>query len=219
MSFEVDGYTIINNVLTNQEVTQYRNILDSYLQHNISYRDKSAKILPGFAGRTPELKELNTLHQSDKILSHLNSIFNNQKFIFLDHSDLHQNKTTGWHRDTKDYDRGGGNSTWDKEYCIIKACFLLQDHIDNQHGLWFQPATHKKNIQNKEVYAKTKATDLIIFDQRILHRGQVRPPSYLQSFGQNRYLITYAYGLDNKHSKYHSDGAKARQEKQRSMLK
>ena len=218
MSFQKNGYTIIHNFLRIDQVEDYRNTLDSYLQNNKSYNETgNSKILPGFAGVTPELQGLNRLHVDHMLKRMLGRVFQTDDFIFLDHSDLHQNKTTGWHRDTKDYERGGGNpqDTWADDYFIVKACLLLQDHTDNQYGLWFKPGTNKQGVDSKEIHLHSKCTDLIIFDQRILHRGQVNCPPYDKVYGKNRYLITYGYGLNNKHSTFHKLGATKRQEQQR----
>ena len=217
MSFEKDGYTIVRDFLRIDQVEDYRNILDSYLQNNKSYNETgNSKILPGFAGVTPELQGLDKLHEDNQLKRILGNVFQTDDFIFLEHSDLHQNKTTGWHRDTKDYERGGGNpqNTWADDYFIVKACLLLQDHEDNQYGLWFKPGTHRQGANSKEIHLDSKATDLIIFDQRILHRGQVNCPPYDKVHGKNRYLITYGYGLNNKHSAFHKLGATKRQQQQ-----
>lgn len=217
MSFEQDGYTIVRDFLRIDQVEDYRNILDSYLQNNKSYNETgNSKILPGFAGVTPELQGLDKLHEDNQLKRILGNVFQTDDFIFLEHSDLHQNKTTGWHRDTKDYERGGGNpqDTWADDYFIVKACLLLQDHEDNQYGLWFKPGTHRQGVNSKEIHLDSKATDLIIFDQRILHRGQVNCLPYDKVHGKNRYLITYGYGLNNKHSAFHKLGATKRQQQQ-----
>jgi hypothetical protein len=219
--FLEQGYIVYKNFLNKDFIEEYRNILDNYLEtHNSFHEDTTSKIIPGFAGITPELKELNNLHENAKLLDLLKTIFDNETLVFLDHSDLHQNKTTGWHRDTGDYIRGGGNiqNIWQKDCLIIKISFLLQDHLDNTYGLWFNPGSHIENIKNQEVHAYTESTDLIIFDQRILHRGQVSKPSYKDIYKKNRYLITYAFGLDNDHSKIHMLGATKRQNQQRSKM-
>lgn len=218
MSFNEDGYVIIKEFLDKETVAEYRYLLDSYLSQAKCFNESGdSQLLPGFAGKTPELKNLNWLHQDGSLISMLSTVFGDKEFIFLDHSDLHQNKTTGWHRDTKDYERGGGKpeDTWSDDYFIVKACLLLQDHTDNQYGLWFKPGTHKCGVDSKEIHADTESTDLIIFDQRILHRGQVNCPPYHKVHGKNRYLITYGYGLNNQHSELHRLGATKRQKQQR----
>lgn len=216
------GILVVPDILTNEQVSHYRVSLDSYLNFNASYKEcNNSKILPGFAGNTPELGTLNSLHLNKDINSYLkNDIFGNNKFIYANHSDLHQNKTTSWHRDVYDYlmkDRGAGNQKdlWSNECHIIKVCFLLQDHINNEYGLWFQPGTHNSETEESNpIHLKTKATDMIIFNQRILHSGQTKEPKYHEVYNKNRYLITYAYGLDNIHTKIHSKGAQLRQNRQ-----
>ena len=46
-----------------------------------------------------------------------------------------------------------------------KVCLLLQNHTDNQYGLWFKPGTHKQGVDSKEIHLNSECTDLIIFDQ------------------------------------------------------
>lgn len=218
-NFFTNGFSIISDFLTNEEVLYYRNILDIYLSNNNYYGDSISRIIPGFAGRTKELEELNLLHEKPSLIKIVSNIFQNKNFIFLDHSDLHQNKTTGWHRDTKDYERGGGkiDDIWSEECLIIKVSFLLQDHLDNSYGLWFKPGTHKLDLKldPPPVHAYTKSTDMIIFDQRIQHRGQVNKPLYHEKYKQHRYLITYGFGLDNNYSLIHIKGSSKRQNEQR----
>jgi hypothetical protein len=217
-----NGVLVISDVLKDQQIREYRYKLNDYLTNSNAFTEgESSRIIPGFAGNVPELGELNTLHLSDKVNGIIKKeIFDDYDYIYADHSDLHQNKITGWHRDTYDYllkDRGNGTheGLWSEECHIIKVCFLLQDHIDNNYGLWFKLGTHKSEIEGVPVSARTKATDMIIFDQRILHSGQTQIPRYHQIFNKNRYLLTYAYGLNNEHTKIHIKGATLRQNRQK----
>ncbi len=221
-----DGVLIVSNFLTLDEVRKFRKTLDDYfLNHKSFSQGNHGKILSGFAGQTPELEELNLFHHNKRLLRILGSvIFTSSNFIFAEHSDLHQNKSTGWHRDTKDYlckERGNGDEQglWSDDCHIIKACLLLQDHHSNDFGMSFKLGSHRAECENPATfYAETKSTDLIIFDQRILHAGQTAEKSYLQTHGANRYLITYAYGLQNSHTLVHMKGAQIRQNEQRAMF-
>ena len=62
--------------------------------------------------RLTAFEELNLFHHNKRLLRILGSvIFTSSNFIFAELSDLHQNSSTGWHRDTKDYlfkERGNG---------------------------------------------------------------------------------------------------------------
>lgn len=217
-----DGLLIIRNFLSLEEVERFRNILDVYFLNNSTLRlGTRGKALSGFAGKTPRLGILDNFHLNNEINRILTSyIFKCTEFIFAEHSDLHQNKTTDWHRDTLDFlskDRGNGCSKdlWSAHFHVVKVCFLLQNHDSNCHGMSFKLGTHlSEEIDAPSFYANTKSTDMIIFDQRILHSGQTSEKSYFDQFGKNRYLITYAYGLDNKLTRTHIKGASLRQKRQ-----
>lgn len=220
--YNKDGLLIIRNFLSLDDVKRFRNILDHYFSNHITLRlGTRGKALSGFAGKTPKLGILDNFHLNNEINRILTSyMFNCTEFIFAEHSDLHQNKTTGWHRDTLDFlskDRGNGCSKdlWSAHFHVVKVCFLLQDHDSNFHGMSFKLGTHhSEDIDAPSFYANTKSTDMIIFDQRILHSGQTSEKSYFDQFGKNRYLITYAYGLDNNLTRTHIKGANLRQKRQ-----
>ena len=83
-SFKKNGFVIIDNFLSLNQVSEFRNILDQYLANNPSYKELGdSKIIPGFADATPGLKELNTLHKSSKLNRVLKDVvFHDQNFIF-----------------------------------------------------------------------------------------------------------------------------------------
>lgn len=220
MSFKEQGYTVIENVLSQDEIEEYRYQLDDYLSKNKTLKINEAKIIPGWSGVTPELGALNNLHEDERVLREVSKIFDGQTFRFVGHSDLHQNKDTNWHRDNRDLERGGCNlDIWSVDCFIIKVCFLLQDHTDNDLGLWFQPGTHKPNVPDSDpIHIYSHSTDMIIFDQRIIHKGQYTRPFYHELYNQNRYLLTFGYGLLNDYSDFHELGAVKRQNQQRQRM-
>lgn len=221
MSFDTDGYVLIPNILTISEISHYRKILDKYLSSNPTLQINESKIIPGWSGITPELEDLNNLHQDKRLLLEIAKIYKDRSFKFLGHSDLHQNKDSNWHRDIHDMSRGGCNlNIWDDDCLILKVCFLLQDHTDNDLGLWFESGTHKsEHAKNKPIHIYSKSVDMIIFDQRIKHRGQINKPFYHEIYNQNRYLLTFGYGLDNNpYSNFHEIGSAKRQNTQRKSM-
>ena len=226
--YKENGCLVVPGVLTFVQVEEFRGVLDNYLVDSNTAKEREQphfRYLSGIAGKTPALGSLNELHRDDKVHTALRrEIFGQSKYIYADQSDLHQNKTTPWHRDDRDYwcpDRGGGIKAeiWGESYHIVKVGFLLQDHSNNDYGLRFKLGTHKaERTDGVEVTMHTKATDMVIFDQRIMHGGQVQTPMYHQKFNQHRYLLTYAYGLDNEHTKIHMRGVRRRQEQQMAEL-
>jgi hypothetical protein len=215
--FEERGFFVVEDFFTRQEVEGYRELCDNYFSNYPSYHREGGRMVPGWAGKTPELEELNTLHEEPRVLDVAEGVLG-RPFVFAEHADLHQNKVTGWHRDVHDFKRGGGAwPNWTKDFLVIKISFLLQDHTDNGHGLWMDVGSHKEGTPRNTVAILSRPTDLIVFDQRIHHRGQ--QSQYRKKYNQHRYLITYGYGIDNELTAKHIAGCKSRQDKQRGAMK
>jgi|10_taG_2_1085330.scaffolds.fasta_scaffold00250_20 hypothetical protein len=222
--FQENGFALVKGVLTGKENENFRKIVEEYFADHPSLKFSGGRCLGGYTNITPELKELNTFHEDKKMLDIAKAILG-EGFIFAGHSDLHQDKTTDWHRDIlmgpyKIYQQ---RDLWDDDYKIIKIAFLLQDHSDNDYGLWVVPKSHNRRDDDPSVRAEgeycvhSEVGDAIVFDQRILHRGQLLS-QYVEEYNQSRYLITFGYGLDNTHTAEHARGTAARQQDQRRNL-
>jgi hypothetical protein len=223
---KTDGYMVIKNVLTDGQVNNYRTAMDAMFEKKfLKFND--GKVLPGWAGVTPEIGPLNSLHRHPRLITIVTKVLGSN-WVYAHHSDLHQNKLTNWHTDILP-DRLShfqDKDPYDKGYYIVKICFLLQDHTNNEHGLWMRPGSHKApdyRFANKgadmydDVCIKSGPKDAIVFDQRILHRGQLA--QYHQKFEQHRYLITYGYGRNNNYTTQHAAGTAFRQNQQRCEIK
>jgi hypothetical protein len=218
-SFNEFGFFIIEDFFSNEEVSRYRALCDNYFANHPSVAIDGGKVVPGWAGNTPEMEELNNLHEDAAILEVAKSALG-ESFVFAEHADLHQNKGTGWHRDVKDFERGGGHwPNWTNDFRVIKIAFLLQDHTDNDYGMWMEVGSHKEGVNGERIPIRSAATDLIVFDQRIHHKGWQNGSAYKNQFGKDRYLITYGYGVDNELTKTHSAGCKKRQDSQREKMR
>ena len=218
VELEEKGFFTVKNFFKNEEIDNFRNLCNQYFQNNKYYRGHGGCIVPGWSGITPELKEMNFLHEDQRILDVVESVMGSD-YIFAQHSDLHQNKASAWHTDTKDYERGGGIwPNWDDDYFIIKVSVLLQDHIDNDFGLWVRPKTHKNIMTEFPMPIHSSRNDLIVFDQKIMHRGMKDSVTYKNLYKQDRYLITYGYGLDNEKTHTHMKGCVKRQNQQRDKM-
>ena len=154
----------------------------------------------------------------------------NDRIRYVHHFDVHLNMpgAKGWHSDVQNiYYEGGKHLTndqggvWnenDENYGVYRMAIYLQDHR-NGGGLSVVPASHlipenehklfnNININQFEdpFYIPTKAGDCILFDVRLLHKGE--------PYTDNRYSIFTAMGTDNEFSKQHAKGAIDRQLRQ-----
>lgn len=248
--FKKDGYFVLKNAITTEEAREFRERSDHYFDNFPTSPFIDGFTVPGWAGTTPELGALNTFHEDERLLAMAKLSLGSNDIIYTDHSDLHRNIVTLWHRDHFDYWLGSPDSEpfqgfteegfwdnreefatadieteefpggfWDNDHKIIKACLLLQDHRDNDFGLWMMAGSHVKGVKGEERCIHSSPTDLIIFDHRITHRGQGYTRQFHQEKGQSRCLLAWGFGVNNKHTMQFMSGCNERQQFYRKRMK
>jgi hypothetical protein len=102
---------------------------------------------------------------------------------------------------------------------IYKVLIYLQDHTNDNNGLTLiEDSHHIPDIMinnNKKKTIHNKIGDIIIFDQRITHRGQ----EHYQNNGIDRILISIGFGKNNIFTKEFEEGTIKRQNDQNKMIK
>lgn len=101
---------------------------------------------------------------------------------------------------------------WDDGHRIIKVAILLQDHTENEFGLWVMSGSHKEGVVGEKAYLKTTARDIVVFDHKITHRGQSNDPQYHHEHDHGRMFLCWGFGLDNKYTNQFSIGTNDRQQ-------
>lgn len=107
---------------------------------------------------------------------------------------------------------------WDDDHSVIKIGFLLQDHKDNDLGLWMMSGSQEQGVQGKETCLHSSPRDLIVFDHRIMHRGQLNARQFHKEYDQDRILLAWGYGVDNKHTHQFMLGCNERQQFYRTKM-
>lgn len=226
------GFTILENFLSVDEVNLYRNLIDDYFANGknrcVGYKDPTATLKPDGIN-DPHFESMKNIFSNSRLLDIIRNITNN-KVRYVHHFDIHLNMpgAKGWHSDVQNiYSGGEKHNTKDKggvweegrgQYGIYRMAIYLQDHRGGG-GFSVIPASHsipenenklfnQINLEQFEdpFYIPSKAGDCIIFDARLLHKGN--------HFSGNRYAIFTAIGADNEHSKGHASGAIDRQIRQ-----
>lgn len=241
--FKTDGYFVVKDAITPEQATQFRELSDNYFDNYPVSPFMDGLTVPGWAGATPELEELNSFHEDTSMLEIAGAALGCDDFIYTDHSDLHRNIVTLWHRDHFDFGLGAPGAEsfqgfseenfwgdrdqltppalesegfpdgfWSDEHKVIKVCFLLQDHKDNDLGLWMMAGSHKAGVRGEERCLRSSPTDLIVFDHRIMHRGQVQARQYHKLYPQGRVLLAWGYGVDNQYTRQFMAGCNERQQ-------
>jgi len=104
-------------------------------------------------------------------------------WFITNHADLHSNALSGWHKDDgMTYGNGGyfNRPAYDlKDPKVFKVAVYFQDHVDFNDGLTIVPGSHLSEIiyesSDNALHLNTQAGDVLIFDPRLSHTGQVEP--------------------------------------------
>jgi len=225
---EEDGYTIIKNVFSNEEIADFREAAKEYFDNNPYLHwgnndtEIKSKILPGWCDneflnkvKGKKLSQIASLPSDKRIVSLLNYFFKGEEWIFMNESDLHENvNTPEWHSDSINQ-----VTDFEKEK-ILKTCILLQDHLDDETGLWMKPKTHLRtdwrdrgrecnDLPSKSI--NSEAGDIVLFNQYAIHKGQDGNPSYYERYKRNRYFMTLSFGINNEYTKTQMEHTRARQ--------
>ncbi len=214
------GLTIIESALTKEEVDSYKNLILNYFKDGknkcLGYHYGEPTIRPDGINE-PYFKDFINLLSNKKMMEVFKSVTDN-KLRWVHHFDVHLNFTgaKGWHTDSQFFHIEQGNYSKDfidEDYKVYRIAIYLQDHSDNDGGLFVRPGSHIDEDLNTgdsmpafDHYAATEAGDIIIFDARLRHKGG--------NYNGDRCSIFTAMAADNKWSKLHAKGAIERQVRQ-----
>ena len=209
-----DGFTIIKNFFTEEEVNYFRKSSLQYFSSNGGFLDSSGRAKPDWI-KEESLLPLYQKWNSKKIEKTIESYIG-ENVEFIGHNDLHINRNAGWHKDRLNGEarKFELNSPWDvvsdQSMKIYKVNFYMQSHKNNQDGLTVIKKSHHHSDMGSLRDAITLHPDLgdiVIFDQRITHMGK-------WSGGYDRILLCMGYGVKNIFFEQFKKGTEYRQNKQ-----
>ena len=129
------------------------------------------KTLPNAAILSPEI---NWLVAHPKIVNIFKDVLG-EKAVFTGHCDIHKNLLSGWHKDSGEHIGGyfSGDYFSAPECRVYKAAVYLQDATVDD-GLTVRLGSHRTSAhQGVECWIPSKAGDVIFFDVRLSHTGQL----------------------------------------------
>lgn len=145
--FEKEGYVLLKNVFTEEEVTNFRKkISDLYSGENETGRSE----------KIPDLADIHYLRDvitNQKILAAIKDILGN-KFLYIIDSAIHKGVGIGgWHRDIRQCDRYDlSGQDWDKDYGILRVGIYLQNTHNASGGLMIKVGSHNASNLTKLFY-------------------------------------------------------------------
>lgn len=210
-----EGYLILKNVFTEEELTECQKEINNYIKNRKTFKHSGGISIPDFIKRK-ELSKSAKLKENEKIHKTLKEIFDSDDYRFCSHNDIGINRIAGWHKDKLN----GAVSKYEtvniwKEYNgekheIVKVLTYLESHGNNNDGLKLVPGSHLNPKKETEgwIQLNPETGDVIIFDQRITHRGMSRQVPY------PRILVSFGFGKNNIFTDNFEKGTVVRQNSQ-----
>lgn len=185
-ALDEDGIFVVRNVLSRQEVDELRDILRGHLADGGSHFNLG-KTQPNAAEKIPELA---FIFAHPRILNVLKQVLGERDVVFTGHCDIHMNMLSGWHKDSGETVPGGyfsGPYMTSPECRVFKVAIYLQD-TGRRDSFTARIGSHRHTdlSTGERLSVESRIGDIVVFDVRISHTGQL-PDSFekgLKGFGR-----------------------------------
>ena len=213
-----EGYFVLKNVFSSDEINHFHEVVLKYVQTNKTIRNEGGITIPDFV-KYSVLLDVAQIKDNNKINKSLTDLFDGD-YRYCGHNDIGINRIVGWHKDKLNapYAKYETSDIWSEvdgeKHGIVKVLIYLQDHSNNNDGLKLIPGSHlNKQIKtNNVVQLHPDIGDVIIFDQRITHRGMERQVPH------SRILVSFGFGKNNIFTDNFEKGTILRQNNQNKSL-
>ena len=213
-----NGFFVVKNVFSKNEIDHFKNVILNYVKTNKTISNAHGITIPDFIKKS-ELNDVADIKDNKKINEILSELFDNN-YRFCSHNDIGINRVVGWHKDKLNgkYAKYETSDIWSEvdgeKHEIVKVLIYLQDHSNNNDGLKLILGSHLlKNVDKKNVHQlKPEIGDVVIFDQRITHRGMEK------QIPNSRILVSFGFGKNNIFTDNFEKGTIKRQNEQNKVL-
>lgn len=171
-----DGIVVIRNVLSQAEIGELRDILRRRLPRH-GQRFSLGRAQFNAAVKVPELA---FIFAHPRILAALKQVLGERNVVFTGHCDIHMNLLSGWHKDSGETVPGGyftGPYMTSADCRVYKVAIYLQDTC-RRDGFTARLGSHRETdfSVGEAISAQSRTGDIVVFDVRITHTGQLPDP-------------------------------------------
>lgn len=217
-TIDKEGYLIISNLLSSEQINDYKEEVNNYIKNYPTLKNAGGISIPDFIS-TSHFPKTSSIIYNPKLLEILTDILGTS-FRFCSHNDIGINRIVGWHKDKLNGDVAKYETVniWethnDEKHEIVKVLIYLQDHSNNNDSLHIVPGSHlnPKIETSGSILLHPKVGDIIIFDQRVTHRGMGK---FMGK--ENRILVSFGFGKNNIFTDNFEKGTIIRQNRQKKI--
>ena len=213
--FDRDGFLLIKNVLTPEEVQVLRDAAYSTVAED---EKKGTLFMHRYAknhlGCLTNIEAFKNLILDDRVVSIAEKLLGDRPLFFGDSIFEIGIGSRGFHKDTSER-KDESHPDWTEDYPIMRIAFYLEDHKDHSGGLKVRVGSNNtvKTNKGKALIVPSQAGDAVAFSLRTSHAGNAvrlkiapnlslhnslekRVPSFLQiPEEKERVSIFLTYGL------------------------
>jgi hypothetical protein len=171
-----DGIFVVCNALSQAEIGELREVLLRHLPGR-GLRFNLGKTQPNAAIKVPDLA---FIFAHPRILTVLKHVLGETNVVFTGHCDIHMNMLSGWHKDSGESVPGGyftGPYMTSADCRVFKVAIYLQD-TGRRDGFTARLGSHHETdlTVGKQINVQSRTGDIVVFDVRITHTGQLPDP-------------------------------------------
>lgn len=175
-ALEEDGIFVVRDALSRDEVGKLREVIRGHLAEG-GLRHSLGKTQPNAAENVPDLA---FIFAHPQILKVIRQVLGESNAVFTGHCDIHMNMLSGWHKDSGETVPGGyfsGPYMTAPDCRVYKVAIYLQD-TGQRDGFTARLGSHRDTDLSvgEQVTAQTRIGDIVVFDVRITHTGQLPDP-------------------------------------------
>ncbi len=180
-AFHRCGYAVVEELFGVDEIEQLRDIvLDTLAEYE---RDGRGSTDPGregtIRGAQGDLLSIPALRHvllDPRILRVVRELLGGAPCYFGDSSvRVGKNGARGWHRDNVNRRRWRGGPDWHDPYPLLRCGLYMQDQEHFSGGLALRPCSNRprRRLPTRGMLVRARAGDLVVWDMRTVHSGEV----------------------------------------------
>jgi hypothetical protein len=180
-AFRRRGYTVVEQLFSVDEIEQLRDVaLDTIAECERNGRGGTDTgregTIRGGEGDLLSTPSLRHVLLDPRLLRVVGGLLGDTPYYFGDSSvRVGKNGARGWHRDNVNRRRWRGGPDWHDPYPLLRCGLYMQDQARFSGGLALRPSSNRPRrwLPTRGKLVRARAGDLVVWDMRTVHSGEV----------------------------------------------